>query len=118
MSVKHGGPGGAIVLISSVAATLGGSGEYIWYAASKGAIDSMTFGLSKELAADGIRVNAVAPGPIDTAIHPPGRLERVTPMIPMGRAGRTDEVAGPIMFLLSDAASYTTGTVLRVSGGR
>ncbi len=118
MSVKHGGPGGAIVLISSVAATLGGSGEYIWYAASKGAIDSMTFGLSKELAADGIRVNAVAPGPIDTAIHPPGRLERVAPMIPMGRAGRTDEVAGPIMFLLSDAASYTTGTVLRVSGGR
>ena len=118
MSVKHGGPGGAMVLISSAAATLGGPGEYIWYAASKGAIDSMTFGLSKELAADGIRVNAVAPGPIDTGIHPPGRLERVAPMIPLGRAGKTDEVAGPVMFLLSDAASYTTGTVLRVSGGR
>jgi NAD(P)-dependent dehydrogenase (short-subunit alcohol dehydrogenase family) len=118
MSVKQGGQGGAVVLISSAAATLGGPGEYIWYAASKGAIESMTFGLSKELAVDGIRVNALAPGLIDTAIHPPGRIARVAPMIPMGRPGTTDEVAESILFLLSDASSYTTGTVLRVAGGR
>ena len=118
MSRKHGGGGGAMVLISSAAATLGSPGEYIWYAATKGAIDSMTFGLSKELADDGIRVNAVAPGLIATDIHPPGRIERVTAAIPFGRPGVPEEVAESILFLLSDASSYTTGTILRVAGGR
>jgi NAD(P)-dependent dehydrogenase (short-subunit alcohol dehydrogenase family) len=118
MSVKHGGQGGAIVLISSAAATLGGPGEYVWYAASKGATDSMTYGLSKELAADAIRVNAIQPGLIETGIHPPGRLERMAPLVPMGRAGSPEEIAESILFLLSDASSYTTGTVLRVAGGR
>ena len=118
MSVKQGGQGGAIVLISSAAATLGGPGEYVWYAASKGATDSMTYGLSKELAADAIRVNALQPGLIETGIHPPGRLERMAPLVPMGRAGSPEEIAESILFLLSDAASYTTGTVLRVAGGR
>jgi NAD(P)-dependent dehydrogenase (short-subunit alcohol dehydrogenase family) len=118
MSVKHGGQGGAIVLISSAAATLGGPGEYVWYAASKGATDSMTYGLSKELAGDAIRVNALQPGLIETGIHPPGRLERMAPLVPMGRAGSPEEIAESVLFLLSDAASYTTGTVLRVAGGR
>jgi len=118
MSAKHGGPGGAIVMLSSVAATLGSAGEYVWYAASKGAVDSMTIGLSRELAADKIRVNAVAPGIIATDIHPPGRLERLAPLTPVGRAGTPDEIAESVLFLLSDASSYTTGTVLRVSGGR
>jgi NAD(P)-dependent dehydrogenase (short-subunit alcohol dehydrogenase family) len=118
MSAKHGGQGGAIVLISSAAATLGGPGEYVWYAASKGATDSMTYGLSKELAGDAIRVNAVQPGLIETGIHPPGRLERMAPLVPMGRAGSPEEIAESILFLLSDASSYTTGTVLRVAGGR
>ena len=118
MSVKQGGQGGAIVLISSAAATLGGPGEYVWYAASKGATDSMTYGLSKELALDAIRVNAVQPGLIETGIHPPGRLERMAPLVPVGRAGSPDEIAESILFLLSDASSYTTGTVLRVAGGR
>jgi NAD(P)-dependent dehydrogenase (short-subunit alcohol dehydrogenase family) len=118
MSVKQGGPGGAIVMLSSVAATLGSAGEYVWYAASKGAVDSMTIGLSRELAADKIRVNAVAPGIIATDIHPPGRLERLAPLTPVGRAGTPDEIAESVLFLLSDASSYTTGTVLRVSGGR
>jgi NAD(P)-dependent dehydrogenase (short-subunit alcohol dehydrogenase family) len=118
ISKKHGGRGGAMVLISSAASTLGGSGEYVWYAATKGAIDSMTYGLSKELAEDGIRVNAVAPGPIATDIHPPGRLERVTTAVPLGRAGTADEVAEAIVFLLSDASSFTTGAILRVGGGR
>jgi NAD(P)-dependent dehydrogenase (short-subunit alcohol dehydrogenase family) len=118
MSTKHGAKGGAMVMLSSMAATLGSPGEYVWYAASKGAIDAMTVGLSKELAADGIRVNAVAPGLIATDIHPPGRLDRLAPMMPIARAGTADEVAPAIMFLLSDASSYTTGTILRVSGGR
>jgi len=118
MSVKQGGPGGAIVMLSSVAATLGSAGEYVWYAASKGAVDSMTIGLSRELAADKIRINAVAPGIIATDIHPPGRLERLAPLTPVGRAGTPDEIAESVLFLLSDASSYTTGTVLRVSGGR
>ena len=118
MSAKHGGQGGAIVMLSSVAATLGSAGEYVWYAASKGAVDSMTIGLSRELAADKIRVNAVAPGIIATDIHPPGRLERLAPLTPVGRAGTPDEIAESVLFLLSDASSYTTGTVLRVSGGR
>jgi NAD(P)-dependent dehydrogenase (short-subunit alcohol dehydrogenase family) len=118
MSAKQGGQGGAIVMLSSVAATLGSAGEYVWYAASKGAVDSMTIGLSRELAADKIRVNAVAPGIIATDIHPPGRLERLAPLTPVGRAGTPDEIAESVLFLLSDASSYTTGTVLRVSGGR
>jgi NAD(P)-dependent dehydrogenase (short-subunit alcohol dehydrogenase family) len=119
ISTKQGGQGGAIVLISSMAATLGGPNEYVWYAASKGAIDAMTIGLSKELAGEGIRVNAVAPGLIDTEIHAPGRLERLVSMVPLaGRAGTADEVAKSIVFLLSDDASYCTGTILRVSGGR
>lgn len=118
ISVKHGGPGGAMVLISSMGAVLGSPGEYVWYAASKGAVDSMTIGLSKELAADGIRVNAVAPGIIATDIHPPGRIERIAPTVPLARAGTAEEVAETILFLLSDASSYTTGTIVRVAGGR
>jgi NAD(P)-dependent dehydrogenase (short-subunit alcohol dehydrogenase family) len=122
MSKKHGGQGGAIVLLSSMAATIGGGNEYVWYAASKGAIESMMVGLSRELVPDGIRVNAVSPGMIATEIHAtggqPDRLERLAPMIPMGRPGKPEEVAEAILFLLSDAASYITGTVLRVSGGR
>jgi NAD(P)-dependent dehydrogenase (short-subunit alcohol dehydrogenase family) len=117
-STRHGGPGGAVVLLSSAAATIGGAGEYVWYAASKGAIDSMTLGLARELAGEGIRVNAVAPGLIATEIHPPGRLERLVPSTPIGRAGTADEVAAAILFLLSDAASYITGTIVRVGGGR
>ncbi len=117
-STKHGGHGGAIVFLSSAAATIGGAGEYVWYAASKGAIDSMMLGLARELAADGIRVNAVAPGLIATDIHPPGRLERLVPSTPAGRAGSAEEVAEAILFLLSEQASYITGTILRVSGGR
>ncbi|MEA2879928.1 MAG: hypothetical protein QOF14_5124 [Hyphomicrobiales bacterium] len=118
ISTKHGGPGGAMVLISSMGAVLGSPGEYVWYAASKGAVDSMTIGLSKELAADGIRVNAVSPGIIATDIHPPGRIERIAPTVPMARAGSAEEVAETVLFLLSDASSYTTGTNVRVAGGR
>jgi NAD(P)-dependent dehydrogenase (short-subunit alcohol dehydrogenase family) len=122
MSRKHGGGGGAIVLISSMAATLGGANEYVWYAASKGAIESMTVGLSRELTADGIRVNAVSPGLIATDIHAaggmPDRVARLGPMTPMGRPGEPEEVAQAILFLLSDAASYVNGAILRVSGGR
>jgi NAD(P)-dependent dehydrogenase (short-subunit alcohol dehydrogenase family) len=118
MSTKHGGGGGAIVMLSSVAATLGSAGEYVWYAASKGAVDSMTVGLARELAGDGIRINAVAPGIIATDIHPPGRVERLALLTPIGRAGTPEEIAESVLFLLSDASSYTTGTVLRVSGGR
>jgi NAD(P)-dependent dehydrogenase (short-subunit alcohol dehydrogenase family) len=122
MSTLHGGSGGAIVNLSSAAATLGGPGEFIWYAASKGAIDTLTIGLAKEVAREGIRVNAVAPGLILTEIHAasgePGRVDRLTPMVPTGRAGTAEEVAQTILFLLSDEASYVTGAVLRVSGGR
>jgi len=118
MSKKHGGQGGAMVMISSMAASLGSPGEYVWYAASKGAVDSMTIGLSKELAGDGIRVNAVSPGIIMTDIHPPGRVERITPTVPMQRAGTAEEVAETVLFLLSDGSSYTTGTNVRVAGGR
>jgi NAD(P)-dependent dehydrogenase (short-subunit alcohol dehydrogenase family) len=118
MSTRKGGRGGAIVLISSMAAVLGSAGEYVWYAASKGAVDSMTVGLSRELAGESIRVNAVAPGLIQTDLHPPGRIERLAPQMPIARAGTPEEVAEGVLFLLSDASSYTTGTILRVSGGR
>jgi NAD(P)-dependent dehydrogenase (short-subunit alcohol dehydrogenase family) len=118
LSTARGGRGGSIVLLSSVASMLGGAGEFVTYAASKGAIDTLTLGLAREVARDGIRVNAVRPGIIDTDIHPPGRVERVTPMLPTGRPGRADEVAETILFLLSDAASYVTGALLNVSGGR
>jgi NAD(P)-dependent dehydrogenase (short-subunit alcohol dehydrogenase family) len=122
MSKKHGGQGGSIVLLSSVAADIGGPSEYVWYAASKGAIESMTYGLSKELAGDGIRVNCVSPGASETRVHAdagtPDKLARIAPMIPMGRAGKPEEQAEAVMFLLSDAASYISGTILRVAGGR
>ncbi len=118
MARNRGGAGGSIVLLSSAAATIGSSGEYVWYAASKGAIDSMTIGLAREVAGQGIRVNAVAPGLIQTEIHSPGRVEKIAPTIPLGRAGDPAEVAEVILFLLSEAASYMTGSILRVSGGR
>jgi NAD(P)-dependent dehydrogenase (short-subunit alcohol dehydrogenase family) len=118
MSTKHGGKGGAIVNLGSAASRLGGAGETVPYAASKGAIDSLTFGLAQEVAAEGIRVNAVSPGVIDTEIQPPGRVERVGPMLPMKRVGQPEEVAEAILWLLSDAASYVSGAVLDVSGGR
>jgi NAD(P)-dependent dehydrogenase (short-subunit alcohol dehydrogenase family) len=122
MSKKHGGQGGAIVVLSSVAADIGGPNEYVWYAASKGAIESITYGLSKELAGEGIRVNCVSPGASETRVHAdagtPDKLARIAPMIPMGRAGKPDEQAEAVLFLLSDAASYISGTILRVAGGR
>jgi NAD(P)-dependent dehydrogenase (short-subunit alcohol dehydrogenase family) len=123
MAPRHGGGGGSIVNISSVASRLGSGGDYVWYAASKGAIDSLTIGLSRELAADGIRVNAVSPGLIDTEIHDKSshdaaRVERYRPLIPMGRVGKAEEVADAVLYLLSDAASYVTGANLTVGGGR
>ena len=122
MSPKHGGAGGAIVNLSSAAARLGSPGEYVDYAASKGAIDSFTVGLAKELAAENIRVNAVRPGLIDTDIHAsggrPDRLRELAPQIPMQRGGQADEVASLIVWLLSDAASYTTMSLIDVSGAR
>lgn len=122
MSTRHGGSGGSIVNISSAAATLGSPGEYVDYAASKGAIDTFTIGLAREVALEAIRVNAVRPGIIDTDIHAsggqPDRVERFRDLLPMKRAGTVDEVAGAVLYLLSDAASYTTGAILNVSGGR
>jgi NAD(P)-dependent dehydrogenase (short-subunit alcohol dehydrogenase family) len=118
MSTAQGGSGGAIVNLSSRAADIGGGGIYVHYAASKGAIDSLTIGLANEVAAEGIRVNAVAPGLILTDIHVPGRLEKLAPTVPMKRAGTADEVAETILWLLSPASSYVTGAVLDVGGGR
>lgn len=118
MSTKNGGKGGSVVMLSSMAATIGGAGECVWYAAAKGAVDSMVIGMSRELAKEGVRVNAVTPGVIDTDIQPAGRLDRVGPMLPMGRAGQAHEVAEAILFVLSDAASYVNGANLRVSGAR
>jgi len=118
MSTARGGPGGSIVLLSSIASLTGGAGEYVFYAAAKGGIDALTNGLAREVVKEGIRVNAVRPGPTDTEIHEPGRLARITPLLPMGRPGQPDEIAEAILFLLSDAASYITGAVLNVSGGR
>ncbi|MBM7171150.1 SDR family oxidoreductase [Streptomyces sp. G44] len=111
--------GGAIVNVSSAAATLGSPGEYVHYAAAKGAVDTLTVGLAKEVAADGIRVNAVAPGVIWTEFHAdPERPAKLAPGIPMGRSGRPEEIAAAVAWLLSADASYATGTVLRVAGGR
>ncbi len=122
MSTRHGGTGGAIVNISSRAAQIGSAGEWVHYAASKGAIDSFTIGLAREVATEGIRVNAVAPGLIDTGLHAannaPDRLNRLTPSIPMQRPGTALEVAEAVLWLLSPAASYTSGAILEVGGGR
>jgi NAD(P)-dependent dehydrogenase (short-subunit alcohol dehydrogenase family) len=118
MSTSHGGEGGSIVLLSSIASVTGGAGEYVFYAAAKGGIDALTNGLAREVAKEGVRVNAIRPGPTNTEIHEPGRLERITPLLPMARPGEPNEVAEAVLFLLSDAASYITGAVLNVSGGR
>jgi len=123
MAKRHGGEGGAIVNISSIAAGLGSPGEYVWYAASKGAIDALTIGLAKELAQEGVRVNAVSPGMVDTDIHAlstgdPGRVARIAPLIPMRRVADPPEIASAVLYLLSDEASYITGANLKVSGGR
>jgi NAD(P)-dependent dehydrogenase (short-subunit alcohol dehydrogenase family) len=122
MSTRHGGRGGGIVNVSSMAARLGSPGEYVDYAASKGAIDAFTIGLAREVAAEGIRVNAVRPGVIYTDIHAsggePGRVERVKAAVPMKRGGEAEEVARAILWLLSDESSYCTGAFIDVSGGR
>ena len=122
MSTRHGGSGGAIVNLSSAASRLGSPGQYVDYAAAKGAIDAFTIGLAKEVALEGIRVNAVRPGLIETEIHAsgglPDRVRDLSPQVPMQRGGTADEVAQAIVWLLSDAASYTTMSLLDVSGGR
>ncbi|HEY4104709.1 MAG TPA: SDR family oxidoreductase [Polyangiaceae bacterium] len=122
MSQSLGGAGGVIVNVSSGAATLGSPGEWVWYAASKAAVDTLTLGLARELAHEGVRVNAVAPGLVDTELHQTSgienRLVKLAPTIPLNRAARPEEIAETILFLLSDAASYVTGAVLRVAGGR
>jgi NAD(P)-dependent dehydrogenase (short-subunit alcohol dehydrogenase family) len=122
MSTRHGGAGGAIVNLSSAAARLGSPGQYVDYAAAKGAIDTFTLGLAREVAGEGVRVNAVRPGIIETGIHAsggqPDRVRLMAPQLPMRRAGTPDEVAAAIVWLLSDEASYTTGALLDVTGAR
>lgn len=122
LSTRHGGSGGAIVNVSSVAARLGGPGQYVDYAATKGAIETFTVGLAKEVATEGVRVNAVRPGVIDTDIHAsggqPGRAQQLATLIPMQRPGTAEEVAAAIVWLLSEEAAYVTGAVLDVGGGR
>jgi NAD(P)-dependent dehydrogenase (short-subunit alcohol dehydrogenase family) len=122
MSRRHGGRGGVIVNISSMAAQLGSPAQYVDYAASKGAIDTFTVGLAREVATEGIRVNCVRPGIIDTDIHAsggePDKVREISAMLPMRRAGQPDEVARGVLYLLSDDASYVTGSILNVSGGR
>ncbi|WP_105385614.1 SDR family oxidoreductase [Neorhizobium alkalisoli] len=122
MSTKHGGRGGTIVNISSMAAKLGSPSQYVDYAASKAAIDTLTIGLAREVAAEGVRVNAIRPGVIDTELHAsgglPDRARDMAPNVPMQRPGRADEVADAVLYLLSPAASYITGAILDVSGGR
>lgn len=122
MSTKFGGLGGSIVNVSSMASRLGSPNEYVDYAASKGAVDTFTVGLSREVAAEGIRVNAIRPGLIDTDMHAsggePGRIERLKGSVPMQRGGTAEEAARAILWLLSDEASYTTGSFIEVSGGR
>lgn len=122
MSTGRGGKGGAIVNLSSRAAELGTANTWVWYAASKGAIDTFTIGLAREVGGEGIRVNAVAPGLIDTEIHEPAggleRISRLLPEVPLGRVGTPEEVAESILWLLSDAASYVNGTIVDIGGGR
>lgn len=122
MSTRHGGAGGSIVNVSSVAARLGGAGQYVDYAATKGAMDTFTVGLAQEVAAEGIRVNAVRPGIIDTDIHASGgqpeRARQMAATVPLQRAGTAQEVAQSILWLLSEQASYTTGALIDVAGGR
>lgn len=122
MSTRHGGQGGAIVNVSSGAARYGSPGEYVDYAATKGAIDTFTIGLAREIADEGIRVNAVRPGFIYTGLHAkggePNRVERVKSLVPMQRGGEPEEVAAAILWLLSSEASYTTGAIIDVAGGR
>lgn len=122
MSTRHGGQGGAIVNISSRAAQIGGAGEWVHYAASKGALDTFTLGLAREVATEGIRVNGVAPGHVQTGLHAASgdsdRMSRLAPTIPMGRPGTPEEIAEAVLWLLSPAASYTTGAILAVGGGR
>ena len=122
LSTKHGGPGGVIVNLSSAAARLGSPGQYVDYAAAKAGIDLLTLGLAREVATEGIRVNAVRPGIIDTEIHAsgglPDRVAQVAPSVPMQRAGSAEETAQAIVWLLSDESSYTTGAVIDVTGGR
>lgn len=122
LSPRHGGRGGSIVNLSSAAVWLGAPGDFVWYAASKGAIDSLTIGLARELGSEGIRVNAVAPGLIETDIHASaglaGRIDRLAPMVPLQRGGTSEEVAEVILFLMSDAARYVTGSIYKVTGGR
>src|SRR5664279_800993 len=118
MSTAKGGPGGAIVLLSSIASVTGGTGEYVFYAAAKGGIDALTNGLAREVVKEGIRFNTIRPGPTKTEIHEPGRLDRITPLLPMARPGEPQEIAEAILFLLSDAASYISGAALNVSGAR
>jgi NAD(P)-dependent dehydrogenase (short-subunit alcohol dehydrogenase family) len=122
MSTRRGGAGGGIVSISSIAARTGSASEWVPYAASKGAVNSFTIGLAREVATEGIRVNAVSPGLVETGLHAangePGRIARISPSIPMQRAGTSEEIANGVLWLLSDAASYVTGTILEIGGGR
>jgi NAD(P)-dependent dehydrogenase (short-subunit alcohol dehydrogenase family) len=122
LGTSYGGPGGVLVNVSSGAATLGSPGEYVQYAAAKAGVDTLTLGLAQEVAGDGVRVVGVAPGIVRTTIHAdagePGRVDRVGPLVPLGRAGEPGEVADAIAWLMSDEASYVTGTTLRVAGGR
>jgi NAD(P)-dependent dehydrogenase (short-subunit alcohol dehydrogenase family) len=118
LSTAHGGAGGTITNLSSAAATLGSPGDYVWYAASKAALESLTLGLAKEVALEGVRVNAVAPGFTATEMSGPERLAAVVPTVPMQRAGTAQEVAAAVLFLMSEESAYTTGITLRVAGGR
>ncbi|AUI62445.1 SDR family oxidoreductase [Amycolatopsis sp. BJA-103] len=122
MSTRYGGAGGAIVTVSSTAARTGSPGEWVHYAGTKAAVETMTYGVAQEVARESVRINAVAPGMIHTGLHAaaglPDRMDRIAPTIPMGRAGEPGEVAEAVLWLLSPAASYTTGTVLTVGGGR
>lgn len=122
LSTRHGGPGGAVVLVSSAASRLGSPGEYVDYAASKGAVDALGLGLAREVAGEGVRVNVVRPGIIETEIHTsggqPDRVTRLAPTVPLGRAGTAEEVAAAVLWLLGDASGYCTGSILDVAGGR
>jgi NAD(P)-dependent dehydrogenase (short-subunit alcohol dehydrogenase family) len=122
MSTRYGGRGGVIVNVSSVATQIGSANEWVHYAASKAAVETMTVGLAREIATEGVRVNVVSPGLVDTDLHAaaglPDRPQRLSPLIPMGRPGRPEEVAEGIVWMLSPAASYVTGAVLTISGGR